>query len=252
MPSSSAGKRRCGGSQDGCARTSVYRGPEFVYTSGPMAERKPHANFLLVVYRMPAKPTAGRVAVWRQLKRIGAIYLHQSVCVFIHNARTRRELQPILDRITQANGEYHLLPLKQPQAVEHDKLISQFKEQVSRQYKEIVENCEVNFQKEIEFETFRKNFTYEEAEEIRVEFDKIVNWYNQVRARDWFDAPHRQDAETWLKRSEKLLEEFEVMVFEGARRPGWQQGGSSSAAKSQAQGLCPGRTAGLRRRDIGV
>ena len=27
--------------------------------------------------------------------------------------------------------------------------------------------------KEIEFETFRKNFTYEEAEEIRAEFEKI-------------------------------------------------------------------------------
>jgi hypothetical protein len=179
-----------------------------------MADRKAQANFLLVVYRMPAKPTAGRVAVWRQLKKIGAIYLHQSVCVFIHNARTRRELQPILTRITQASGEYHLLPLKRPQPEEYTKLVSQFTEQTARQYMEIVENCEVNFQKEIEFETFRKNFTYEEAEEIRIEFDKIVNWYEQVRQRDWFDAPHREDAEAWLKRSEKLLEEFEAKVYE--------------------------------------
>jgi hypothetical protein len=180
---------------------------------------------------MPAKPTAGRVAVWRQLKRIGAIYLHQSVCVFMHNARTRRELQPILERITQANGEYHLLPLKQPQAVEYEKLVSQFKEQVSRQYKEIVENCEVNFQKEIEFETFRKNFTYEEAEEIRIEFDKIVSWYQQVRERDWFDAPHRQDAETWLKRSEKLLEEFEAMVYEREEREADNENGAVKAPR---------------------
>jgi len=179
-----------------------------------MADAKVQANFLLVVYRMPAKPTAGRVAVWRQLKKIGAIYLHQSVCVFIHNARTRRELQPILNRITQASGEYHLMPLKRPQPEEYAKLVGQFTQQTARQYREIVENCEVNFQKEIEFETFRKNFTYEEAEEIRIEFDKIANWYDQVRQRDWFDAPYRADAEAWLKRSEKLLDEFEAKVYE--------------------------------------
>src|SRR5262245_36966233 len=152
------------------------------YTTG-MADKGP-ASFLLLIYRMPAKPTAGRVAVWRQLKKLGAIYLHQAVCVFIDNARTRRDLRPILERIEQAQGEFHLLPLRRPQDDEYQKLVAQFTEQTSRQYLEIVENCEVNFQKEIEFETFRKNFTYEEAEEIRIEFDKIVSWFEQVKQRD--------------------------------------------------------------------
>ena len=84
------------------------------------------ARFVLVVYRMPTKPTAGRVAVWRQLKKIGAIYLHQSVCVFPDTARTRRELQPIRQRIEQAGGEYHLLPLRQPSDEEYDKLVAQY------------------------------------------------------------------------------------------------------------------------------
>jgi hypothetical protein len=163
---------------------------------------------------MPTKPTAGRVAVWRQLKKIGAIYLHQSVCVFPDTARTRRELQPIRQRIEQAGGEYHLLPLRQPSDEEYDKLVTQFVDQTSRQYAEIIENCEVNFQKEIEFETFRQNFTYEEAEEIRIEFDKICHWFDQVRDRDWFGAPNQAEAKSWLDRCEKLLEEFEARVYE--------------------------------------
>jgi len=69
---------------------------------------------MVLVYRMPAKPTAGRVAVWRQLKKAGAIYLQQSVCVFPENSRIRAELAPILQRITSARGESHLLPLRQP------------------------------------------------------------------------------------------------------------------------------------------
>jgi hypothetical protein len=172
------------------------------------------ARFVLVVYRMPTKPTAGRVAVWRQLKKIGAIYLHQSVCVFPDTSRTRRELQPIRQRIEQAGGEYHLLPLRQPSDEEYDKLVAQFVDQTSRRYSEIIENCEVNFQKEIEFETFRQNFTYEEAEEIRIEFDKICNWFEQVKDRDWFGAPNKGEAKTWLDRCEGLLEQFEARVYE--------------------------------------
>jgi hypothetical protein len=43
---------------------------------------------MLLVYRMPAKPTADRVAAWRLLKKVGAIYLQQWVCVFSLAARS--------------------------------------------------------------------------------------------------------------------------------------------------------------------
>lgn len=170
-------------------------------------------RFTLLVYRMPAKPTAGRVAVWRQLKKVGAIYLQQSVCVFPANSEVRRDLAPILQRIADAAGEFHLLPLRKLDSAEELKLIQQFQEQTSNHYQEIIENCEVNFTKEIEFETFRKNFTYEEAEEIRTEFEKICAWFDRVRRRDWFGAPNMDGAKEWLVRCEKMLEEFEARVF---------------------------------------
>jgi hypothetical protein len=37
--------------------------------------RRVPQRFLLLVYGMPTKPTAGRVAVWRSLKKTGAVYL---------------------------------------------------------------------------------------------------------------------------------------------------------------------------------
>jgi hypothetical protein len=177
-------------------------------------------RFTLLVYRMPAKPTAARVAVWRQLKKVGAIYLQQSVCVFPANAAVRRDLAPILKRIGDAAGEYHLLSLRKLDSAEEQKLIQQFQEQTSNHYQEIIENCEVNFTKEIEFETFRRNFTYEEAEEIRAEFEKICAWFDRVEQRDWFGAPNASKAKEWLRRCEKLLEEFEARVFEFQERSG--------------------------------
>ena len=163
---------------------------------------------------MPAKPTAGRVAVWRQLKKAGAVYLQDSVCVVPDTARLRQELAPALGRIDASNGSYHLLPLRKLPAEEHAKLVNLFLAQASKHYEEIVENCEVNFAKEIEFENFRRNWTYEEAEEIRMEFEKISVWLRRVEERDWFEAPNRQEARDWVRRCERMLEEFEARVFD--------------------------------------
>jgi hypothetical protein len=174
----------------------------------------PAKRFLLLVYRMPAKPAAGRVAVWRNLKKIGAVYLQDSACVIPDTAALRRELAPILERIGASEGRYHLFPLRRLPSGEEEKLIGLFLEQTAGHYREIIENCEVNFVKEIEFEHFRKNFTYEEAEEIRMDFEKICTWFDRVQARDWFGAPNRAEALSWLQRCEALLEDFEAKVFE--------------------------------------
>ncbi len=182
-------------------------------TKKTLVTRQRPSKFVLLVYRMPTNPTAGRVAVWRLLKKTGAIYLQQSLCVFPDTTPLRRELAPILKRIEASSGEYHLLPLRKLSAEEGTKLADQFLEQTTKHYEEIIENCEVNFIKEIEFETFRANFTYEEAEEIRIEFEKICSWLERVSERDWFGSPREVDARKWVASCEALLEDFEAKVY---------------------------------------
>ena len=171
-------------------------------------------RFLQLVYRMPSKPTAGRVAVWRSLKKVGAVYLQDSACVLPDTEELRAELASVLERIDEGKGTYHLLPLGDLATEEHEKIVQLFVDQTAKHYSEIVENCEVDFVKEIEFENFRQNYTYEEAEEIRMEFEKICTWFDKVQERDWFGAPNADEARDWLRRCESLLEEFEGKVFE--------------------------------------
>lgn len=170
-------------------------------------------RFLLLVYRMPVRPNNRRVTVWRHLKKMGAVYLQQSVCVFPDEPAIRRDLGLVMARIEEAGGEYHLLPLRRLDPAEQEKLRGEFVAQATKHYDEIIENCDVNFRKEIEFEMFRENFTYEEAEEVRAEFEKIVQWYERVEARDWFEAPNKALAKQSIEASEKLLETFEARVY---------------------------------------
>jgi hypothetical protein len=174
--------------------------------------------FVELVYRMPAKPTAGRVTVWRALKKLGVIYLQDSACVIPDLPELREELNRILGKIEDSGGSYHLLPLVRLPPEEEAKLIQLFVQQSEKHYDEIVEDCEVNFVKEIEFEHFRKNYSYAEAEEIRMDFEKISSWLQRVEERDWFGAPNAAEAREWLERCERLLEDFEAKVFEVAER----------------------------------
>lgn len=175
-------------------------------------ERQKH-QYQVLIYQVPSQPSAARVGVWRELKRLGALYLQQSVCIVPSTPALRTELERIAARIADLGGTYHLLPLRSLPPEEEAKIVDGFIAQSTLQYEEIIENCEVNFSKEIEFERFRQNFTYAEAEEIRHDLDKIRRWYDRVVERDWFGAPRRADALQWIEHCERLLEAFEEEVF---------------------------------------
>ena len=49
--------------------------------------------WLLLVYRIPREPTAGRVFVWRKLKQLGAIALQAAVWVLPQTPRTQEQFQ---------------------------------------------------------------------------------------------------------------------------------------------------------------
>ncbi|HEX4206433.1 MAG TPA: Chromate resistance protein ChrB [Ktedonobacteraceae bacterium] len=170
-------------------------------------------SYILLIYQVPSQPSAARVSVWRELKKMGALYLQQSVCILPAQEPLQYALQKITERIGELGGGYHLLPLNELPGEEEEKIVDGFIAQSNLQYDEIIENCQVNFSKEIEFETFRQNFTYAEVEEIGQELDKIHRWYDRVVERDWFGAARREEALRSIEHSEKLLEEFEEKVF---------------------------------------
>jgi len=176
-----------------------------------MAETR--RQYQLLIYQVPSQPSAARVGVWRELKRMGALYLQQSVCIFPTVPALKAPMHSVTERITTLGGMFHLLPIRALPADEEAKIVESFLAQSNQQYDEIIEYCEVNFAKEIEFENYRQNFTYAEAEEIRQDLDKIRRWFDRVVERDWFGASKREDAAAWIERCAQQLEAFEERVF---------------------------------------
>jgi hypothetical protein len=170
--------------------------------------------WLMLVYRVPSDSSKARVTVWRELKRLGALYVQQAVCVLPDRVDLRAALGKVRSRIDELGGSNIFLTLTDVDDDVRAQFVDGFRSQSAKEYAEIIEECETKFVKEIEFERFRGNFTFEEAEEIRQDLEKLRRWLAKVIARDWMRADGRQLAEQKIGECEQLLELFEADVYE--------------------------------------
>ncbi|RCG33013.1 hypothetical protein DQ384_00745 [Sphaerisporangium album] len=171
-------------------------------------------RWLLLIYRVPSQSSKARVAVWRDLKRLGALYLQQAVCVLPDRDDLRAALERVCERIAELEGSSHFFVLDNVDDREQERIVDGFRANSAKEYEEIVEECETKFFKEIEFERFRENYTFEEAEEIRQDLEKLRRWLRKVEGRDWIGVPSRDKARERVAECERLLEEFEADVAE--------------------------------------
>ena len=62
-------------------------------------------KWLLMTYKIPRQPTAGRVYVWRKMKQLGAVAVQDAVWVLPATARTQEQFQWLATEITELGGE---------------------------------------------------------------------------------------------------------------------------------------------------
>lgn len=62
-------------------------------------------HWILLHYRVPSTPSAGRVAVWRKLKQLGAQLLHDSVWVLPDTPWTTEQMQWLAAEIAERHGD---------------------------------------------------------------------------------------------------------------------------------------------------
>ncbi|MGI9149708.1 MAG: Chromate resistance protein ChrB [Chloroflexota bacterium] len=179
----------------------------------PSSTRGGPLSWRVLIYRVPTEPASKRVAVWRDLKRLGALYLQQCACIFPNIPGVTDEVNQVAAKIPALGGETFLLDVPRLQAEDEARIVQSFRAQRANEYAEIIEECQTKFVKEVEFEHFRQNYTFEEAEEIEQDLDKIRRWFDRVKGRDWFKAERRDEVETWLARCQSLLARFEEEVY---------------------------------------
>lgn len=170
-------------------------------------------KWLLLTYKVPPEPQKKRVALWRRVKGLGAVYLQSGVCLLPRTDDHVRQLKMLENDISEMGGDSVILETLALDRSQEEKVVTRFKADRDEEYKEFIDKC-ADFEAEIAEETAANHFTYAELEENDVDLKKLQSWLEKIRKLDFYSAPMGIDADQRLKHCEALLEGYAQRVFE--------------------------------------
>ncbi len=99
-------------------------------------------DWLLLHYKLPSEPSAPRVAVWRRLKRLGAVLWLDAVWVLPCSAHSREQFQWLAAEIVELGGEAALWEALPALPGPADGLEAQFRRQAEAGFRAILAQLE--------------------------------------------------------------------------------------------------------------
>lgn len=182
-------------------------------------------SWLLLTYKVPPEPAAKRIALWRKLKAMGAVYLQNGVCLLPKSDDHLRRLKVLENDVVEIGGDAVLLETVGPGLSQQQKVIDRFKADRDEAYKEFLGKCD-DFEKEIERETAAQHFTYAELEENDEDLEKLKGWLTKIRKLDFYQAALSTEADARVQHCALLLDGYAKRVFDA------QEENAASAATS--------------------
>jgi hypothetical protein len=170
-------------------------------------------TWLLLTYKVPADPATKRVALWRRLKSIGAIYLQNGVCLLPKTDDHVRRLKMLENDIAEMGGEAVILETVALDQTQEEKVVARFKADRDEQYREFLGRC-AGFEAEIAKEFAINKFTYAELEEEDTDLKKLQGWLEKIKKLDFYGAKLAVEAGERLSACEALLDRYAQRVFE--------------------------------------
>jgi len=163
---------------------------------------------LITVSTPPGGNSTLRVYAWRNLRRLGAHYLQQSVCLLPATPKTTRAGTRVVTRLRADGGHAEMLRTRLTDPKQEAAVIDAIQRERTDEYRELVESTR-QFHEELQLERRRGRATYTELEESDVDLARYQKWLAAIRARDYFEAPGGQEAAAAVASCEEALAQFE-------------------------------------------
>jgi hypothetical protein len=149
-------------------------------------------SWLLLLFSLPTNRNTERVAVWRRLKKIGAVSIKTSTYLLPDAPAQYEQFQWLAQQIREYGGDSTLVRAQEIEGLTKEKVIALFNENRAKNYGELRKSLQ-------NFITRRKKI---EAEEAVLELERLTRQFREVRAVDFFDSPRGHDVAMLLRRAE--------------------------------------------------
>lgn len=94
-------------------------------------------SWVFLLYKIPPEPSAPRVHVWRKLKRLGAILLHDAAWVLPATPYTIEQMQWLAQEIREFDGNATVWEVHASLTGQDEALVQQFTAKAEAAYREI-------------------------------------------------------------------------------------------------------------------
>lgn len=170
-------------------------------------------DWLLLTYRLPGGSSSARVAVWREVRRSGALQLQQSVVAFPDDATFAHAVDRLRALVSEVGGETLAVRAEPLAAIDGTRLRDAWNEARAAEYVEFVSECG-KFLAEIEHEFDIKKFTLAELDEEESALERLQRWHERITSRDLHGAPGSGNAGAALEQAREALDRYSTAVFE--------------------------------------
>jgi hypothetical protein len=150
-------------------------------------------SWVLLAYRLPREPSTPRSALWRKLRRLGAVQVLDGLAALPLDARNREQLEWVADEAVEAGGEATIWVGELGSAAQERELAARMAEAVAADYRALIEQAaaaraQPGGQRQRTLKRLRR--------ELR-----------RIRSRDYFPPPERELAQQALEELSALVEE---------------------------------------------
>jgi hypothetical protein len=167
-------------------------------------------SWLLLLFSLPTNRNTERVAVWRRLKKMGAVQIKTSTYLLPDEPAQYEQFQWLAKQIRDYGGDSTLVRAHEIEALTKERVIAIFNDARAKDYGEL--------RKSLQSFIARQKKT--DAEEASSELERLTRRFREVRAVDFFDSPRGHNVAMLLRRAEgpkrsRQLETLDVRQYQG-------------------------------------
>jgi len=152
---------------------------------------KKNLAWLLLLVRLPATHSAERVAIWRKLKKSGAIQIQTSTYILPDDPPRYETFQWLTQHIRHTGGDATLVRVREIEGLSNERLIELFNAARAKEYASLREML-----RPLMARTTRTPSLDRRLNRVRKQF-------REIRATDFFDSPKAKDLGMILRKLEE-------------------------------------------------
>jgi hypothetical protein len=153
---------------------------------------KKNPAWLLLLVRLPATHSAERVAIWRKLKKSGAIQIQTSTYILPDDPPRYETFQWLTQHIRDTGGDATLVRVREIEGLSNERLIDLFNAARAREYASLREML-----RPLMARAGRTSI-------LDGRLDRIRKQFREIRETDFFGSPKAKDLERFCGNSRKL------------------------------------------------